>query len=1608
MQIEKDNLHCDAELLRDVKVKLKVHRDWESRRKTSAFDIGACQVPLIAPFSTRLINADKATALRQKQDAEGFGPQMRADHAPFSVHREDDDVAFLEKMKEEARTRTNGIDDNTSLIQREDQAYQWAMRDPALIPYWMRPTNGSPSRRVSGAYSRGSLQIPGSHERHRRLSRSWVPGYIAATETKINALLMKEAPSVEEFAQLQELLSPLEPEDLRDLHRQHDSFTEAAALGQLPLAHIESQGQIKINFNSAWRAWANCLATNGVHFIIRTPGEPEAVEDGIFYVDDGIMTLEHSNTLYQAQVLLDRLLANGRMDLTEQESASLDSLMLFSLPNDILETQREIVRILEVNGVNCVSDLDQESHARVLELEKMEQEKRLRWEDELKHSGGAEFRYLRPAEMKTDKNNVLYLPWDLLAIPQILVSVRPDLDLPLEVQKLQDDINRDLPRRIDLPDLGSGSPGFRMLLEQLVYPDLRDLLTPYFALQEKQASSGLLNDIEARQYNILAKVAPPLWEAWWKGLGNKITIKIPRREQQKESAGTMYCRLPNKSIGEDLASYIRRKTDAINQLFQSHASLPSGSEPLEYYEQLNNLCEDLQYPALKGLEERYHKCYFNQDEEVGDRLHHDWDTAFKRWIQSKKGQTMQIKFPNPRIDPDDDPSVVYYRGPLPGASDFGGLSEDMKVTLGSYQASSLPHLPVVLRGRLPPLLDRLIGAFEVTKSPASEAALQWHFDAFMNASRSPSPLSPTFNSASLNVPNTEIRISAGRQGHGIETPFPSPEIQMQANFARVGVDLTAFLPEIRKVEAEINHLLSVVLNIDTGRTPVTYEDDPKTLTLVLDQLDSHNRLASLLRQFWPNHIYQKWSRVQQYKSQFGFERNGHQISLEDYKENISACEKDFMVAHNTWVSELRSIGVHIRISEEEAFPLDKITLAFQPGTSMLAKKARPEPIFCVLAPESSAGSEIHTSRLVYVSVNDTPPSSITINYSAKFRAKISDLERRINSLFLKPKLSWEETDALLDLFRPLLSPYLADLDVKLRPLDEKARRELMSDHESQEWIRLWNAWHRGYQSWLNRFPIDGIVIDKGDQIGHPAGVLRLRTDEISNLASTSRTKNLPLKLKLRENWINKMLADRTQLLGTTAQQVDEILAPLFRPILKKFRSMVHEHIRIRICQRLSFAPEDHALMEATISISHELLKETVLESKATRKIRFLEPVPGVYKIDAVDSAGNVIFPVSEEQQTIIAKEMFDQLCATYLDDGKIRFHDLIFCFRTDISFCQEDLYFLSQNIADISSTGIHQYITKIITLLRTLKHQAGYAKQIQNDLANAIEKFFWKRLMEAHWGLGTKILTILGNPVVIDRTPLLVTRRLSGTSPLSLPPLAAPPREIEVKELEIELNNLLYRERVKTINKEQQDKLNYVLRVLLPPNLLSLKDRIDILVRQYLEVSGLDLPESLELADAEDLFEQQFKAWKIGISDLGIVLDYWMSTPKAIADACSHARHWRKFASGAEGMIEFGHVNSQLEDVNVQLCHDLYTEFREFVEGECRSLDDATYQPSLQFLPQEFMNQVKQNAFQIQLMQSSSESDQTAKAMLLQTMKDQLIKSFVKWLTSLEVILQDT
>jgi hypothetical protein len=1141
---------------------------------------------------------------------------------------------------------------------------------------------------------------------------------------------------------------------------------------------------------------------------------------------------------------------------------------------------------------------------------------------------------------------------------------------------------------------------FRGKLEQLVYQDLRDLLTPYFALEEKLASNGQqLSPAEQAQYTAVAGVVPTLWEVWWLGLGKKITIKMPLRGQLKKCPGVMYYRNPTqRPVDEDHETYFTRKASEINDiLHQYHSAEANGiseDDEKRLVDKLAHLCKDLQYPALKKLNEQY-EASVDQQTNDQDNFHEIWNYAFIAWLESKRGHTIRIKTFNGLIDPDDDPSVVYYGGPILAPENFLGLSEDVKSTITTRQLNQ-PPLSADLRPQLPPLLRRLMDVNERLPTPTSQAVLDWHLQAFMTVPTSSSTYSTKLTTGVVlsesppsSLDSSEIGTVTGNE-EDTQTPGKVSS-SIATKLEQLETDLSPLLPDIRAVEREINRLLRLFREYSV----LLSKDDFDVLELGSDQLGLHSRLTELLRQFWPDNVFERYQRAERFHK-LGADAN--QMSAREYEDTIEAYSMDFLKAYGIWLTELISTGVHIQISATEVYTTNSTILFFQPGMSL---KPLPDGqlFLCVNAPEK-INSKINeqTSELVCKVSYDNSQSIANDLELVRFLGR---RQNDINCLLVQRNsqgLSWDQSELLLHYLRPFMPPDLAELDSILTKLDGEAREKLLDGPKQGDWYQFWHSWNRMYRSWLEGFP-SGMIIDKEFQFGDQPRLLRLRVSNPERMKKHQRRTSLPVHLQDREDDINRLPPNETSMSREDRAKLDQVLAPLFRPILKRFRGMALHHVR-GIWKRDWTELEDAVLMEALVSFAQSILKRIAASSTAARRIRFQEPVPGSYGVIVVDHSGRSIFPTSEDDQIKLAEQMLERLCTPDLEASKREFHDAAQGIRTGQSLSQAATNFLQHNIPSIVIEDISTLKNRVMEILDSFEKEDMDEDQGEKDLAQAITKLFWKQLIMMHPEQERNIFQLLGSPHLPIRTSALVARRLPGSLPLESPPVRVTPSQDELKEVEIEINNLFRAERVNTINKEQQGKLDYLLRGLLPQRLRFLTNRVDSLEAQYLARDGLDIFDSLQFTDMQKVLEEMFQEWKQKITGLGIVLDKWLSTPDAIAEVCSRAYQWGivKFGPGS------GEISDKLEDGDVKQCQEIYATFRRFVEGRCQDRAGVDYQILLRSAPTQINNHIKQ--IQGLLLKGNEATDKDTRqqyALMIQTLSVQLMKLYMRWLTSQSV-----
>lgn len=146
--LEEKKYECDRKLLQDVKTMAKVQREWmDYHMDAPPCDKSACDPDYVPHLSTRLVSKEAGRVLQEEREAMGLQNQMREDHAPFSIVR-NDQIAFLDKLKKDSCENPGTVDGKTNLLWVENRAYGWALREPSLIPVWLHPRLGIPNKGI--------------------------------------------------------------------------------------------------------------------------------------------------------------------------------------------------------------------------------------------------------------------------------------------------------------------------------------------------------------------------------------------------------------------------------------------------------------------------------------------------------------------------------------------------------------------------------------------------------------------------------------------------------------------------------------------------------------------------------------------------------------------------------------------------------------------------------------------------------------------------------------------------------------------------------------------------------------------------------------------------------------------------------------------------------------------------------------------------------------------------------------------------------------------------------------------------------------------------------------------------------------------------------------------------------------------------------------------------------------------------------------------------------------------------------------------------------------------------------------------------------------------
>jgi hypothetical protein len=418
-ELERENLARDLNLFKDVQIKVRTHREWRARQKEGPAIAECCapEAPALKSYSNRLVNTATATIINDKNlELEPAG-RTRPDHAVFSSMVGANYVEFLKRMREDVAEDHMEGDTNRDLIWIEHRAYGWALDDPALIQRWMHPIRGIPNKALRPMDKNPWYQDPTRtlpDVVRDRPPRGWLPNYLHAREDRINDLLKKSTYTLEEWGELEELLRFHEPKELRTLHDAVAGYADDETWS----LDVDQDRVHRANdaFDEQFQNWVSTFQTHGVYLLVRL-SDPHAIESdlpGVFYVDDGLLNAERKAVLKEANELLQKYRSGAQ--LTPSEVQSLDTLLSYSKPQDILE--RDIMSSKETQAYNTDNDnwavkFGSGDYIRFQrEIESLNKTRK-----ENLTTSTTMFTYIRPGEIFEPRTMDLYLPWSLIRFP---------------------------------------------------------------------------------------------------------------------------------------------------------------------------------------------------------------------------------------------------------------------------------------------------------------------------------------------------------------------------------------------------------------------------------------------------------------------------------------------------------------------------------------------------------------------------------------------------------------------------------------------------------------------------------------------------------------------------------------------------------------------------------------------------------------------------------------------------------------------------------------------------------------------------------------------------------------------------------------------------------------------------------------------------------------------------------------------------------------------------------------------------------------------------------------------------------------------------------------
>ncbi|KAI6712480.1 hypothetical protein JHW43_004963 [Diplocarpon mali] len=1516
--LEDGRVPCDLDLLHAVKVMAAAHREWDERSRGGPADT-ACSSsgePKRLPYSTRLVSLETAANLKAEREAFGLNTQMREDHPPFSVLREDDHAQFLAAMNDAAAEDPDEVDPTSNLLWAEGRAYSWALQDPILIPFWMHPTEGIPKKGVRAGdptpWYRATIPNPLAAERDRP-ARGWVPAYVLATEAEINRLLRDIAQLAPEeglklLPRLFSIIQFLEPPELRRLGAENAAFDaaeDAALKAGKDATEIFSPKERRERNRilaglQAGRAKLIESLEPSVYLIVRLTRN-ESIEvslPGVFYVDHGILGPARTEVLRRANELLQAAVAPfGMEDMSQDDLVAFDLFSQKSQRSDLGSYARERAAILQRVGANRSADLDYSDKKRFDELLEEEREDRRGWMNGLSNP---EFRYLRPGEMESDDENLLYIPWEITTVPTVDSPIIIEQVIPANVQAIQRFLNNKLQVR-PVPDV-KDEIGFWI---EVAPPDLRALAIPWLGWRRME-NEGPLGPEDLRLQSNLDPIFRSAYKSWREGLGPDLIVKLPGPHMIPERPGILY----RLSDDDDCAA-----TDVgpIQKLLDLGQNRNPGEQDL-----LRKALIPFSYPALRRLRDDWQDALEAPTQNPAP-CQDAWVATMNRWIRSMDGAQVELRSrPNLTLDPDNDPSVVYYRGPLRVESHYPRLDDKLREALSEHiNGKEIPERFEKHTDLLAPVIREAYEVWKREQKPRDGAIYGYHVRALWSS------FQPKFT-PDVQIPGGLSQVGA-RPDAITDCPAEcSPKsaalTMMRTEEYNVGEYTTTLQPQIDALENEINRL-SRNLRIPPGRSF-------RQGSIRTEQRNEFRRLDVLLEQFRPCYI-----------RKFGRQRT--RVSYPGDRSEAAELEslnRSLTKAYVAWRRPIIQTGVVIHRGIRPVAG-SKQLLEFQPHATNTGLAFR------IKAPDLDSMEE--PPPITEYDPADFAPQAVQSAIAANPH-EIKSLELWINELLRKRAagtISWDESENLLSGLRVIMPPHMANLEKAHYAVDSAARESNDPKRDRLFW-ESWDSWDKTYDDWIAGLPEGHVEIALPGTLS-PDG-MPLQIADTKSLDRPYRPQSLPFAVRDVEKKLNEYLYGAFSSLSTGERQNREaILWQFFRPIDNHARRLILQHIEREFStgklEPQNLTAEIAALVES-LSLRCCAIYRDKLRSLRSRNVFIAEQVPGEYKL----SHESFLVPGNPDAtgatpELRIAASLVGLLCIADFRDTRAEFLDLTSKIRRYAPLSTDERRRLKARLELLATANLATMQVQSDTVARiSIQHQTdkNWQSKAPLELLDADSVCLWYG-----WVLGSldPSLRVLLNPPL----PSLINTILQDGTRSQTPDRASQPARaasaFEIKALETEINNLLSRlegRKAGSSTQEEAFTLLYLLRELLPPVLRVLKLQNDRRLAGLIDPAG-SIISGLASVESQKEFETRYRDYLTSLPRLGVVLDLWWYSDAEINAACARWRDLKEMFLNPDGTTKYPITPLQIENQQQRRWFEQYAVLIDYVDQGCVATADA-------------------------------------------------------------------